>query len=243
MTRVKTNCCDRSNTSWTQFSCFIQSHSNTQHIRTGMNVTLELVGQKALSPTKGSLLKGLQAFLNLYTFNTSPNYFTHSVPLAASIQCCSVTRDTSREQHRFSGKATQYPWNVIREPQGDLILLRFYSKTVFSPGTNTLHLINKIKIQISQRNSYGKHFSWSPQWQMPVSYLLMRHSRGTSHPFPGISLNGSSEIQSMWTVLAWISLELQLPQFWDFFKSGYVRMRNGHTLALQTVQPLQPGPL
>lgn len=172
MTWVKTNYCNRTNTSWTRFSCFVQSHSNTQHLRTGTSVTLELVGQKSLSVTKGDLLKGLQAFLNLWIFNTALKYLTHRVSLAISIQCCSVTRDTSKDHHRFSGKATQYPWNVIRELQGDLILLRFYSKTVFSPGTNTLHLINKIKIQISQRNSYDKHFHkvHNDKYQPPICW-------------------------------------------------------------------------
>lgn len=49
-------------------------------------------------------------------------------------------------------------------------LVEILYKTAFSPGTHTLHLINKIKIQISQRNSYNKHFHevHNDKYQTPI---------------------------------------------------------------------------
>lgn len=82
MTRVKTKYCSKSNTSRTQFYCFVQSHSNTWHICTSITMTLELVGQKSLSSTKGGLFQALQAFLNLCTFNCP------AVSHSQCISCC-----------------------------------------------------------------------------------------------------------------------------------------------------------
>lgn len=154
MTRIKPNNCSRSNTSSTVLFSLPAIRSTSP--------LAPLWHQSWLGRSHSALLKAAHSkhFRLSWTSAplTLPHNISHTLPLAVSIQHCSVTRDTSRDHHGFSGKVTQYPWNVIRESQGDLILLRFYSKTVFSPGTNTLHLINKIKIQISQRNSYDKHF-------------------------------------------------------------------------------------
>lgn len=154
MTRMKTNDCSRSNTSSTVLFSLPAIPS--------ISPLAPMWHRSWWSRSHSALLKAVHSkdFRLFWTSAplTLPHNISHTVFPAVSIQPCSVTRDTPRDHQGFSGKATQYPWNVIRELQGDLILLWFYSKTVFSPGTNTLHLINKIKIQISQRNSYNKHF-------------------------------------------------------------------------------------
>lgn len=70
---------------------------------------LELAEQKSLSSPKGGLLKALYAFFEPLQRLTAPQYVTQSTSRIVSIQNCSVTRNASRDQHKFSGKTTQYP--------------------------------------------------------------------------------------------------------------------------------------